>query len=119
MATKMKTCTRCGKRKPISGFSKDASKKDGIRNYCKECASEMNRKRAHLAKSKKRLEETKKEFRKAVNEEAAKRKSEREEKIEGAKIIISRLIESVVSAIAGNFNMRAEVMVKLHRKGSK
>jgi hypothetical protein len=36
----MKTCNKCGIEKLLSEFSKDVSKKDGIRNSCKQCAKE-------------------------------------------------------------------------------
>jgi len=34
-----KNCTKCGKLKPLSRFSKQRSRKDGIRGKCKECIS--------------------------------------------------------------------------------
>lgn len=32
-----KICSKCGRELPISEFSKDKSKKDGLQAYCKEC----------------------------------------------------------------------------------
>ena len=32
-----KQCSKCKETKPVSGFSKDASSKDGLRSWCKEC----------------------------------------------------------------------------------
>jgi hypothetical protein len=33
----MKVCTRCHSQKPLSEFSKDRRRRDGLRQYCKEC----------------------------------------------------------------------------------
>lgn len=33
----MKTCTKCGKTKPITGFSKNSANRDGHHTRCKEC----------------------------------------------------------------------------------
>lgn len=33
----MKKCTRCKKRKPVSSFSRDKNRKDGLCLYCKAC----------------------------------------------------------------------------------
>jgi hypothetical protein len=35
----MKLCTACQKEKPLFDFHKDKSRKDGLRNRCKECVS--------------------------------------------------------------------------------
>lgn len=32
-----KTCNKCGETKPVAEFSKDSSKRDGLRSHCKEC----------------------------------------------------------------------------------
>src|SRR5258706_3306614 len=48
-----KTCSKCGKTKPVVEFSKDKGKKDGLRPSCKECMAqyyEANRERI-LAKN--------------------------------------------------------------------
>lgn len=42
-----KHCNKCGKDKPISEFSKNASKKDGLQSMCKECTKEY--KKLHYA----------------------------------------------------------------------
>jgi len=34
----MKTCTKCAEAKPVSEFSKDAGKRDGLHSNCKTCA---------------------------------------------------------------------------------
>ncbi|HEC2192625.1 TPA: HNH endonuclease [Staphylococcus delphini] len=41
----MKRCTVCKIEKELSSFSKYARSKDGLKSYCKSCASEQNRKR--------------------------------------------------------------------------
>lgn len=41
----MKKCTVCKVEKELSSFSKYAKSKDGLKCYCKSCASEQNRKR--------------------------------------------------------------------------
>lgn len=35
----MKACSRCGAQKESIEFTKDSRRKDGLRSYCKECAS--------------------------------------------------------------------------------
>jgi 5-methylcytosine-specific restriction endonuclease McrA len=35
----MKTCTKCGNPKPISSFSRNKNKPDGLHIWCKECAN--------------------------------------------------------------------------------
>lgn len=35
--TSTKTCTRCGKIKPLNGFHKKAGGRDGLKSVCKEC----------------------------------------------------------------------------------
>lgn len=39
----MKTCSKCGKEKPLDAFPKDKTKKDGRRYSCKECRKAANR----------------------------------------------------------------------------
>ena len=39
----LKTCSNCKTEKPLTEFSKDRSKKDGTRNYCKCCAKARNK----------------------------------------------------------------------------
>jgi len=40
----MKTCSKCNLELPFEQFSKDRSKKDGLRGECKVCKSEMKKK---------------------------------------------------------------------------
>lgn len=39
----MKTCPTCGELKPLAGFSKDKSHKDGLQNQCKICRVQYNK----------------------------------------------------------------------------
>lgn len=39
-----KVCSKCGIEKPVSAFSKDNSKNDGLQIYCKECAAKSKKK---------------------------------------------------------------------------
>jgi hypothetical protein len=39
----MKKCSRCGKDKPISEFTKDRKRKDGLRDHCRQCRSEEHK----------------------------------------------------------------------------
>ena len=38
-----KYCNKCGRTLPRTEFSKDSSKKDGLRSYCKACAKEQQK----------------------------------------------------------------------------
>lgn len=38
-----KACTKCGEIKPVSAFSNDKSKLDGLHNECKECRTARNK----------------------------------------------------------------------------
>lgn len=38
-----KKCPRCGKLKPAAAFGADASKKSGLRSWCKECCKQYDR----------------------------------------------------------------------------
>lgn len=40
----VKRCSMCKKDKPLSGFSKNRSRSDGLRAYCKDCASVVDKK---------------------------------------------------------------------------
>ncbi len=40
----MKTCTKCKETKPLDGFSKDKSRKDGLSGQCKVCRKARNAK---------------------------------------------------------------------------
>ena len=37
-----KRCTRCDTDKPLTQFGRYEKSKDGMKNYCKECVSEVN-----------------------------------------------------------------------------
>jgi hypothetical protein len=39
----VKTCLKCRQSKPVSEFSKDKSRKDGLQDWCKSCAAEAER----------------------------------------------------------------------------
>lgn len=113
---KTKICTKCGKRKPISEFSTDNSKKDGKKNYCKECAREMDNKRRS---SKKRLADAKDAFVKSLDEEVEKRKAETKEKknVDLNNVCkAARLIDIAVSTIAEKFGLQADIIIKLKNK---
>ena len=53
-AMETKLCTKCGKEKPISEFSKSARRADGLQRYCKSCMAEYNR--IHYRKIKRFIE---------------------------------------------------------------
>lgn len=38
-----KECKRCQETKDVSCFAKNASSKDGLQSYCKDCTREINR----------------------------------------------------------------------------
>ncbi|RLC32266.1 MAG: hypothetical protein DRH37_01045 [Deltaproteobacteria bacterium] len=46
-----KQCSGCGKQKPVSEFSKDRTKKDGLYHLCKTCRSEYRRNKKKLAET--------------------------------------------------------------------
>lgn len=108
MATKSKVCTKCGKRKPLREFYKDRSKKDGIRNYCKSCANEMNRKNRKTAKDRKALLPKK--------EAAVKKTPERKEVVDRA-ILVAEVFEMTVHTVASMLGFEASsFIVKLSPK---
>jgi hypothetical protein len=39
----MRKCSRCGKEKSLSEFTKDRNKKDGLRAHCRQCRSEEHK----------------------------------------------------------------------------
>lgn len=39
----MKNCKKCGEDKPLTSFSRDKSKSDGLQSYCKSCINGYNR----------------------------------------------------------------------------
>jgi len=41
--TDTKRCTKCGKEKPLEGFRRDRSKKQGRRSRCRECERQYER----------------------------------------------------------------------------
>lgn len=83
----MKICNRCKRELPEEKFSKDASKKDGLRTICKDCTHAKqkqyrseNKEKIALAK-KKYVEENKEkisEYKKKYNEENKEKISERQ-----------------------------------------
>jgi hypothetical protein len=40
-----KCCKKCCKTKSLTEFGRQAASKDGVKNYCKMCISEMNKER--------------------------------------------------------------------------
>ena len=40
-----KDCPRCQERKALSAFSRDSTREDGLRRYCRKCANESERRR--------------------------------------------------------------------------
>lgn len=42
--TTTKQCTKCGRELPITEFSKNKSRKDGVQVWCRQCTSEYLRK---------------------------------------------------------------------------
>jgi len=63
----MKTCTKCKLEKDKSEFSKDKSRKDGFRSYCKQCAKEYrennkNKMKEYRENNKDKTKEYQKEY---------------------------------------------------------
>lgn len=52
MLRKKKKCPKCNKKKPIKGFFKDKSKKDGYESICKVCRKEYRQSYAQTEKGK-------------------------------------------------------------------
>lgn len=50
-ATEKKYCPRCGRILPIDNFNKSTTTKDGLWVYCKECTSEMTKKKVEAIKT--------------------------------------------------------------------
>jgi len=48
----MKQCSGCKKEKPLDEFSKDKSKKDGLRTQCKECSKQNQKQYRKINKEK-------------------------------------------------------------------
>jgi hypothetical protein len=55
---KTKTCSGCKVEKSITEFNKQARSKDGLKSYCRQCASKSNKKCWANGKGKKSVEET-------------------------------------------------------------
>lgn len=50
----MKKCTKCGVEKDEKEFYKESSKKDGLKNWCKKCCSDVQKQRLLRPKTKER-----------------------------------------------------------------
>lgn len=68
-----KLCTKCGKVKSVSEFSKNSSKKDGLQSMCKECVRKYKQK--HYAENKQYYLEKAKAYREAGRERLNRYKS--------------------------------------------
>lgn len=59
----MKKCTKCGVEKNLAEFSKDKTRKDGLRSHCKDCIKEYQKNNAeHIAKKQKEWRKTNLEY---------------------------------------------------------
>lgn len=65
-----KVCSRCKEEKPFSDFSKDRTRKDGIRGTCRACAREQNREyyKRNREKTKEQVRKYKEENREKIRE---------------------------------------------------
>lgn len=131
MGTKTKVCTKCGKRKPLSAFAKDCTKKDGLKSQCKECMNATARASRALLKEnqikKQRLKKSEKSFKKALNEAVANRKASdakpakgktfqpKQEEIE-AVVWVGKMIKNVVKTIAEHFGLEVSATIILKPK---
>jgi len=84
----MKTCTKCGRELPLSEFSKDKSRKDGLQLWCKECRKKYYAEhREELLEHQKQYDaehkEEKSEYNKQYYADNAERYAERYASIEG------------------------------------
>jgi Rps23 Pro-64 3,4-dihydroxylase Tpa1-like proline 4-hydroxylase len=68
----MKTCTKCGKTKPLIDFNKHAGRKDGYADRCKVCLCEDRK--IYYSKNKEQIIEQQKEYKK-LNEQICKERS--------------------------------------------
>lgn len=50
----MKKCGKCKKKKPLEGFYKNKSKKDGLQSRCKDCIKDYNAKNREVRLKKQR-----------------------------------------------------------------
>lgn len=145
MGTKTKVCTKCGKRKPLSAFAKDCTKKDGVKSQCKECTNATAREARALLKEKqikkKRLKESEEYFKRALNEAVAIRKDMAAKPAKGKKfdydallpkkeykfkaimkgqptvdILLTEMIGEFIKTVADKFGFEASVIVKLKAK---
>ena len=67
-----KRCPTCRETKAVSAFSRDSTKKDGLRSECKECARESNR--VYHAANSDKVNEKKRVYR-AANPEKVREKN--------------------------------------------
>lgn len=56
----MKKCNKCGKELPEDCFSKDKSKKDGLRTICKDCTHKTSKK--YREQNQEKIREAKKSY---------------------------------------------------------
>jgi hypothetical protein len=47
-----KICSKCGRELPLSEFTKNKSRKDGLQAWCKSCRSELNKTRDRMTERK-------------------------------------------------------------------
>ena len=126
----MRICTKCGQPKPIDGFYKDCTKKDGLKSYCKECANGMNK--DYYTTKRKRLAEAAKPVAKdgkAVAKPVAKATTEksllavarqRKEELMKATLLFSKIVNTAYDAVAEAFGLEdAEVQVIVKPKTNK
>lgn len=73
-----KFCGRCKEEKSVSDFSKDRSRKDGLRNRCKDCAREYLRK--YREKNREKVREWDRNYKKENREKAREWERKYEEK---------------------------------------
>jgi len=50
-----KHCTKCNENKPLENYTKDVSKRDGLRNYCRACEKQTGRLKYQTRKVEKAL----------------------------------------------------------------
>lgn len=74
-----KVCGRCKEEKPTSDFGKDRTRKDGIRNTCKDCTREDGRK--YRENSQEKIREYRKNNREKAREYNRKYRENNQEKV--------------------------------------
>lgn len=138
MAKKMKICTKCGKVKPLSEYSKDKAKKDGLKTQCKDCMHAANAEwreerrkaakkgKAVAAKQATPVAKRGKVVSNPVAKPAKKEKSllevarQRREEVMKATVLFSRIASKVYDVIAETFGLEdAEVQVFVKAKTTK